>query len=163
MTRFLATWFYSGLLPYVPGTWGSAAALPFAVVLHALGGFPLLLLATVVVFFTGWWATTVETRGKENHDPGEIVIDEVAGQWLTLMPLSYVLWSHGSAVTILPWPGLLGGFILFRLFDILKPWPVSWADRKSTPFGVMFDDILAGIFAALVLSIGGYLAHGGFS
>lgn len=163
MTRLLATWFYSGLLPYVPGTWGSAAALPFAVVLHALGGFPLLLLATVVVFFIGWWATTVETRGKENHDPGEIVIDEVAGQWLTLMPLSYVLWTHGSAVTILPWPGLVGGFILFRLFDILKPWPVSWADRKSTPFGVMFDDILAGIYAALVLSIGGYLAHGGFS
>ncbi|GGA20624.1 phosphatidylglycerophosphatase A family protein [Neptunicoccus cionae] len=163
MTRFLATWFYSGLLPFVPGTWGSAAALPFAVILHALGGFPLLLIATIVVFFVGWWATTVETRGKENHDPGEIVIDEVAGQWLTLMPLSYVLWSHGSAVTILPWPGLLGGFILFRLFDILKPWPVSWADRKSTPFGVMFDDILAGIYAALLLSIGGYLAHGGFS
>lgn len=163
MTRLLATWFYTGLLPVVPGTWGSAAALPFAVVLHALGSFPLLLLATVFVFFTGWWATTVETRGKENHDPGEIVIDEVAGQWLTLMPLSYVLWSHGSAVTILPWPGLVGGFILFRLFDILKPWPVSWADRKSTPFGVMFDDILAGIYAALVLSIGGYLAHGGFS
>ncbi|PLS20668.1 phosphatidylglycerophosphatase A family protein [Neptunicoccus cionae] len=163
MTRLLATWFYSGLLPLVPGTWGSAAALPFAVALHAQGSFPLLLLATVVVFFTGWWATTVETRGRENHDPGEIVIDEVAGQWLTLMPLSFVLWSHGSAVTILPWPGLVGGFILFRLFDILKPWPVSWADRKSTPFGVMFDDILAGIYAALVLSVGGYLAHGGFS
>ncbi|MBR9863908.1 MAG: phosphatidylglycerophosphatase A [Rhodobacteraceae bacterium] len=163
MTRLLATWFYTGLLPAVPGTWGSAAALPFAVVLHALGSFPLLLIVTIAVFFIGWWATTVETRGKENHDPGEIVIDEVAGQWLTLMPLSYVLWSHGSAVTILPWPGLVGGFILFRLFDILKPWPVSWADRKSTPFGVMFDDILAGIYAALVLSIGGYLAHGGFS
>lgn len=163
MTRFLTTWFYSGLLPFVPGTWGSAAALPFAVALHAIGSFPLLLSATVVVFFVGWWATAQETRGKENHDPGEIVIDEVAGQWLTLIPLSYVLWSHGSAVTILPWPGLVGGFILFRLFDILKPWPVSWADKKSTAFGVMFDDILAAIYAGLLLSLTGYIAHGGFS
>ena len=91
------------------------------------------------------------------------MIDEVAGQWLTLLPLSFVLWFHGSSVSILPWPGLIGGFFLFRLFDILKPWPVSWADRKSTPFGVMFDDILAGLYAALLLTIAGYLAHGGFS
>ncbi|WGI20342.1 phosphatidylglycerophosphatase A [Amylibacter sp. IMCC11727] len=163
MNKLIATWFYAGLLPKVPGTWGSAAALPFAVVLHALGGFPALLIGTIVVFFVGWWATAEVTRGQAEHDPGMVVIDEVAGQWITLMPLSYVLWSHGSSVTILPWPGLVGGFFLFRLFDILKPWPVSWADKKSTPFGVMFDDVLAGIMAAVVLSIGGYLAHGGFS
>jgi phosphatidylglycerophosphatase A len=163
MTRFLATWGYSGLLPYVPGTWGSAAALPFAVLLHALGGFPALAVGILVVFFVGWWATAQVTRGKDEHDPGEIVIDEVAGQWLTLLPLSYVLWSHGSMVTILPWPGLVAGFILFRIFDILKPWPVRWADDQSTPFGVMFDDILAGIYAGLCLSVAGYLAHGGFA
>ena len=163
MTRFLATWGYAGLLPFVPGTWGSAAALPFAALLHWLGSFPLLAGATVGVFFLGWWATAEETRGKDNHDPGEIVIDEVAGQWLTFLPLSYVLWTHGNTVGILPWPGIVGGFVLFRVFDILKPWPVSWADRKSTPFGVMFDDILAGIYAALVLTLAGYLAHGGFA
>lgn len=163
MTRLFATWFYAGLVPFAPGTWGSLAALPCAVLLHAVGGFPVLLAATIVVFFVGWWATTEETRGRDDHDPGEIVIDEVAGQWIALMPLSFVLWSHGSDVVILPWPGLVGSFLLFRLFDILKPWPVSWADKKSTPFGVMFDDVLAGIYAGLVLSVAGYLAHGGFS
>ena len=162
MSKLLATWFYAGLLRPAPGTWGSLAALPFAVLLHAVGGFLALGVATVIVFFVGWWATTEVTRGQTDHDPGMVVIDEVVGQWITLMPLSYVLWSHGSAVTILPWPGLVGGFFLFRLFDILKPWPVSWADRKSTPFGVMFDDVLAGIMAAIVLTIAGYLAHGGF-
>lgn len=162
MNRLIATWFYSGLLPWVPGTWGSAAALPFAVVLHMLGGFWALLIATVVVFFVGWRATTEITRGAEDHDPGLVVVDEVVGQWITLMPLSFVLTVHGSDVSILPWPGLVGGFILFRAFDILKPWPVSWADKKSTPFGVMFDDVLAGVYAALVLAVAGYIAHGGF-
>ena len=159
MTRFIATWFYSGLLPAIPGTWGSAAALPFAVVLHAAGGFPALLIASVIIFFVGWWATIEETRGKEDHDPGEIVIDEVVGMWLTLLPFSYVLWSTGTFITILPWPGLVAGFFLFRFFDILKPFPVSWADRKHTPFGVMFDDVLAGIYAALCLIAAGGLFH----
>lgn len=162
MSKLLATWFYAGLLRPAPGTWGSLAALPFAVLLHAVGGFIALLGATVVIFFIGWWATTEVTRGQADHDPGMVVIDEVVGQWITLMPPSFALWSHGSTVTILPWPGLVGGFLLFRLFDILKPWPVNWADRKSTPFGVMFDDVLAGIMAACVLAVAGYLAHGGF-
>jgi len=162
MTRFIATWFYSGLLRPAPGTWGTAASLPFAVVLHALGGFPALAIATLLVFCLGWWATAQETAGKEDHDPGEIVIDEVVGMWITLFPLSGTLWFLELEIPILPWPGLLGGFVLFRLFDILKPWPVSWADRKSTAFGVMFDDVLAGIYAAIFTTIAAGFAHGYF-
>ena len=162
MTRFITSWFYSGLLPWFPGTWGSAAALPFAVLLHAIGGFPLLLIATVLTFFIGWWATIQETAGKENHDPGEIVIDEVVGMWITMFPLSATLWYLELEITFLPWPGLVGGFFFFRLFDILKPWPVSWADRKPTAFGVMFDDVLAGVYAAICTTILGGLAHGYF-
>lgn len=162
MTRFIATWFFSGLAPFAPGTWGSLAALPFAIVLHATGSFPALLVATLLVFFLGWWATAQETAGKEDHDPGEIVIDEVAGMWLTLFPLSGMLWYHDIDLVILPWPGLVVGFLLFRLFDIFKPWPVSWADRKSTPFGVMFDDVLAGVYAGACTAILGGLAHGYF-
>ncbi len=162
MSKMIATWFFVGLMRPAPGTWGSLAALPFAVAFHALGGFPLLLIATIAAFFIGWWATAEVTRGQADHDPGMVVIDEVVGQWITLMPLSLVLWLHGSAVTILPWPGLVGGFFLFRLFDIWKPWPVRWADQKSTPFGVMFDDVLAGLMAAIVLAVAGYAAHGGF-
>lgn len=162
MTRFIATWFYSGLLRPAPGTWGTAASLPFAVLLHALGGFPALAVATLLVFFLGWWATARETVGKDDHDPGEIVIDEVVGMWITLFPLSGTLWFLELDILILPWPGLLGGFVLFRLFDILKPWPVSWADRKSTPFGVMFDDVLAGIYAATFTTVLAGFAHGYF-
>jgi len=159
MTRFITTWFYVGLLPKAPGTWGTAAALPFAVLLHAMGGFPALLAGAIIAFFVGWWATAVETRGKEEHDPGEIVIDEVAGMWITLMPFSFVLWRHGYDLPILPWPGLVAGFILFRLFDIFKPWPVSWADRKPNAFGVMFDDVLAGIYAGICMLAIGFLFH----
>jgi len=162
MTRFIATWFFVGLAPFAPGTFGSLAALPFAIVLHAAGGFPALLIATILVFLLGWWATAKETAGKEDHDPGEIVIDEVAGMWITLFPLSATLWYLELDIAILPWPGLIAGFALFRLFDIFKPWPVSWADRKSTPFGVMFDDVLAGVYAGVFTTILGGLAHGYF-
>ncbi len=157
MNKLITTFFYVGLLPKAPGTWGSLAALPFAVILHTLGGFPALLLATVIVFFIGWWATIAETRGKENHDPGEIVIDEVAGQWVTLLPASF-LFAHHDLPLI--WPALVAGFIFFRLFDIFKPWPVSWADRKTTAFGVMFDDILAGILAAIASTLLAIVFHG---
>lgn len=162
MTRLIATFFYVGRLPQAPGTWGSLAALPCAVLLHALGGFSFLFLATLLVFFIGWWATAQETKGSEDHDPSEIVIDEVAGQWVALFTLSGGLWWMGIDLLILPWPGLLAGFILFRLFDIFKPFPVSWADNQHTPFGVMFDDILAGLMAAIVTAILGGLAHGFF-
>lgn len=163
MNKLVATFFYTGLLPKAPGTWGSLAALPFAVILHAWGRFPALLIATIIVFFIGWWATAEHTKGTENHDPGEIVIDEVVGQWIAFFPLSAILWMHEIQASILPWPGLLAGFILFRLFDIFKPWPVSWADRKETAFGVMFDDVLAGIMAAIVTVILGGLYHGFFN
>jgi len=160
MSHLIATFFYVGRLPWAPGTFGSLAALPFAYLLHRYAGFPLFALATLVVFFLGWWATFEDTKGKENHDPGEIVIDEVAGQWIALWPLSFGLWHAGVDPAIFPYPGWIAGFVLFRLFDILKPWPVSWADRKDTAFGVMFDDVLAGIMAAIVVAILAAIAHG---
>ncbi len=157
MSRLIATFFYIGLLPKAPGTWGSLAALPFAIMLHNWGGFTALFSATVIVFFVGWWATIQETAGQEDHDPGEIVIDEVAGQWITLLPASYLFTRHDLPLI---WPALIAGFIFFRLFDILKPWPISWADKKSTAFGVMLDDILAGIFAAIAVVLLAGIYHG---
>ncbi len=157
MSKLIATFFYVGLLPKAPGTWGSLAALPFAMVLHHLGGFSALLIASFIIFFIGWWATIQETKGQENHDPGEIVIDEIAGQWITLLPASYIFTRHDLPLI---WPALVAGFIFFRLFDIFKPWPVSWADRKTTAFGVMFDDVLAGIMAAIASTLLAVLYHG---
>lgn len=157
MSKIIATFFYTGLLPKAPGTWGSLAALPFAVILHNWGGFYALLLASIIVFFIGWWATIKETVGKDNHDPGEIVIDEVAGQWITLLPSSYMFTRHDLPMI---WPALVAGFIFFRLFDIFKPWPISWADNKETAFGVMLDDVLAGILAAIATILSAALYHG---
>lgn len=132
----LATWFGAGYLPKAPGTWGSLAALPFAYVILWLGGPAALAVATVVVSVIGIWAAEGYMRQSGAHDPGAVVIDEVAGQWLTLLAagLNPVLF--------------IVGFILFRLFDVLKPWPISWADREiQGGLGVMADDILAGVFA----------------
>ncbi|MDR3438287.1 phosphatidylglycerophosphatase A [Telmatospirillum sp.] len=136
----LATWFGAGLLPKAPGTWGSLAALPFAWVIMAIGGWQALSAAAIVVFLVGWWAADRVVTDMGVEDPGLIVIDEVVGQWLVLLP-----------VPLEPWHYLLG-FVLFRLFDIAKPWPVSWADRQiKGGLGVMLDDVLAGIYGIVVL------------
>jgi len=158
MTRFIATWFYSGLLKPAPGTWGSLASLPFAyAMLWAGWGIWHLLGICTVIFLLGWWATHEETKDKDDHDPSEIVIDEVVGQWLAISVLfcfntmfSLSEKSDFQSLEFFVW--FFTGFALFRLFDIWKPFPVSWADKKTTAFGVMFDDVLAGIMAAIVLT-----------
>ncbi len=160
MSRLVATFFGVGLLPWAPGTWGSAAAIPAAWVIHGLGGFPALLAASVAVTFIGWWATAAATNGKEDHDPGEIVIDEVAGMWVALLPLSAGLWQAGADPWVFPWPGWVGAFVLFRVFDIFKPGPIGWADRMHSPLGVMLDDVLAGFAAAIGVALLAYIAHG---
>jgi phosphatidylglycerophosphatase A len=160
VTRIITTFGYVGLLPHLPGTWGSLAALPCAWALHWLGGFPLLLVATLVVIAVGTWATQVELVGRELEDPSEIVIDEVAGMWIALFPLSLGLWMMGAPAHLFPWPGWLGAFVLFRILDMAKPWPMSWADRQKGSAGVMLDDILAGIITALVMALAAALAHG---
>ena len=136
----VATWFGSGLLPKIPGTWGSAAALPFAWVIASYGGPWALLAAATAAFAVGTWAAEVYSRHAGIKDAGAIVIDEVAGQWLTLAPFA-------------PEPATyLIGFLLFRIADIAKPWPANWADRSlGGGLGVMLDDLVAGMYAGLAL------------
>ena len=144
--HLIATWFGSGLLPKAPGTWGSAAALPFAAGLAWLGGPWLLLAASAMLFAIGIWASERYATSAGVEDPGAVVIDEVAGQWLALVPAATTFWLY------------LPGFIAFRLFDILKPWPASWADRAlHGGWGIMLDDVIAGIYAALVVAGLSYL------
>ncbi|MFB9150553.1 phosphatidylglycerophosphatase A family protein [Roseovarius ramblicola] len=159
MTRLIATFCYVGHLRPAPGTWGSLAALPVAWALHMLGGPVLLGLGVALAFTLGWWATHLETKGKEDHDPSEIVIDEVAGQWLAFLPVSVGAASAGVELTAL-WPGWITAFAAFRLFDIWKPGPIGWADRRGDALGVMLDDILAGVAAALCVVLGAAIAHG---
>ena len=146
LAKILATWFGVGLLPKAPGTWGSLAALPFAWVIASWGGEQALSAAIVIVILVGWWASAYYVHETGIADPSEVVIDEVAGQWLTLL----VVPPHIVYYT--------AGFLLFRLFDIRKPWLVGWADRKvEGGLGVMLDDIFAGIFAAIVLYVATWL------
>ncbi len=137
----VATGFGSGYLPWAPGTWGSllaaVAAWPIAVHLGWQG----LLVAALIAAIVGIPATETYQHASRRLDPGEVVIDEVAGQWLALAacPLDPAWW--------------LAGFAAFRLFDILKPPPAGWIDREyKTPAGVMLDDLVAGLYAvALIL------------
>ncbi len=159
-TQAIATFGYIGLIPGPAGTWGSAAAIPVAYGLHWLGGFPLLALASVLVYAVGYWATRVEILDKDDLDPGEIVIDEVVGQWIALWPLSFGLWHAGAAAHVFPWPGWVAAFLAFRAFDMTKFGPVGWADRRKGPTGVMLDDVIAGALAAVVVALAAGAAHG---
>jgi phosphatidylglycerophosphatase A len=94
----------------------------------------------VTVSLLGWWASSEHARLIGRDDPGEIVIDEVAGLWIALLPAS------------LAWPDVAIAFLLFRVADIFKPWPASWADRQlHGGLGIMADDLVAGVYAALGL------------
>lgn len=159
VTRLIATFFGVGLLRPAPGTWGSLAALPAAWALHGIAGPGLLAAGILLALGAGWWATVEETRGAADPDPDEIVIDEVAGQWLALLPVSIGAAHAGVALTAL-WPGWITAFLAFRLFDIWKPGPIGWADRQGGAFGVMLDDVFAGLAAALCVLLGAWLAHG---
>ena len=158
-TRLIATFFGAGLIRPAPGTWGSLAALPFAWLLHVMGGFWLLAVATLVVFLIGWWVTKVETALTDDPDPSEIVIDEVAGMWVALWPVSIAA-SLQSLPVMDFWVGWIVAFFAFRAFDIWKPGPIGLADQMHTPLGVMLDDILAGALAAMVVAVAVLVFHG---
>lgn len=159
MSRIVATFFFTGLLKPGPGTWGSLAALPAFFALHVLGGPLLCALAILVATGLGFWAAGIESRRLGDSDPSEVVIDEVAGQWVALMPLSLGAAHVGVGIGAL-WPGWIAAFALFRLFDIWKPGPVGWIDARGDIAGVMLDDIVAGLFAALGVVALAALAHG---
>jgi phosphatidylglycerophosphatase A len=159
MTRTIATFFGAGLLHPAPGTWGSLAALPVAWAICVLGGVWVFLAALVVVTLAGVWAIGVETAGGGDPDPSEIVIDEVAGQWIALLPVMIGA-THVGADALKLWPGWVAAFVLFRLFDIWKPGPIGWADRRKGAWGVMLDDLIAGAFAAVGVVALAALAHG---
>jgi len=151
----IATFFGVGYCPIASGTAGSLATLPFAYVLaYYCGGWPAMLAFFVLVYVLGTLASK-EVLKYTSHDPSIIVIDEVAGQ---LIPLIYV-----SAFLSLS-PGdwwlyaALPSFILFRIFDILKPFPASYFDKKVlNAHGVMLDDIAAGIYALILFIFLSYL------
>lgn len=158
--KWFVTWFYTGCIPGAPGTWGSLATLPLAYLLHWQGGFVALCLATCFLYVTGHWATHIYLQDQTDTDPSEVVIDEVVGQLIALWPLSLGLGLAGVAPHVVPWPGWVAAFILFRIFDIFKPWPIRKFEALGGAAGVMLDDVVAGIIAAILIIMSATLAHG---
>lgn len=135
----VATFGYVGFFPIAPGTAGSFAALGLYAAIRWFGGPGVELLAIVVVLVLGVWAATIAERVLGSTDPGPVVIDEVLGMLLTLawLPLSLA--------------GVIAGFFLFRLFDIVKPYPARQLERAHGGWGIMLDDAMAGIYGQLAL------------
>jgi phosphatidylglycerophosphatase A len=141
---WIASGFGAGLSPFASGTVGSAVALIPWIALRELD-WPLYLLAIAAAFVVGVWASDIVIRKLGVEDPGVIVWDEFVGQWIALLPL---------AVAPRSWAWVVAAFVLFRVFDVWKPWPASWADRVvKGGFGAMLDDVIAGAYAALVLAL----------
>lgn len=140
----LATWFGCGLSRKAPGTIGSLGALPFAAVLSALAGpelsAPVLVIAALLLFAVGVVVSDRYAAAIGREDPGAVVIDEVVGIWLTLAVAPLDPWAYAV------------GFLAFRVADILKPFPVSLADRRvGGGLGIMLDDVVAAGYSALAL------------
>ncbi len=142
---FISTLCYAGYFPKAPGTFGSLVSLPVIFVINYNFGFLGLFLVTTIVFIISIFAVKKVLYYTE-HDPSFVVIDEFIGQAVTFLLIADKLKFSKS---IIPY---IVGFVLFRLFDITKPFPVSYADKKmKTAFGVILDDIFAGIYATIIL------------
>ena len=144
----VATCFGCGYFPWGPGTVGSLAAMIIAVVWHTYAGAgrPALLFTILLLLAPAIWASTRTARLLDKEDPSVVVVDEVLGQWVTLL-----------GATALRWKSFCAAFLLFRLFDIWKPWPVRNFEKLPEGVGIVADDLAAGIYGALILYIGGKL------
>lgn len=146
----IATYFGLGLSKFAPGTMGSLGTLPLAYALIYFGGFYALIATAFIIFVVGVFATDAVIKDCGDDDPSKVVIDETVGQLITFSFVAYMAPEYLSG-----WISSLyyiSGFIFFRFFDILKMGPVKYADSKiKNAYGVMLDDVFAGIFASIAL------------
>lgn len=141
MILIIASWFGSGFLPFAPGTWGSLLSLPFAVGAYGFG-FIYSCFSLVSIIILSLLISEAAAIILHSEDPPQIVIDETAGIFITLflIPLS--------------WTSIIAGFILFRVFDVLKPFPVGLIDRRLRGgVGIVLDDVVAGVYANICLRV----------
>ena len=159
MNKLISTFFGVGLLKPAPGTWGSLAALPLFWMTYEIAGLIGVFLISVATFYFGLKATESYSTQTQSHDASEVVIDEVVGQFIALLPVALGATIMNVEIERL-WPGWLAAFVLFRVFDIFKPGIIGRFDKGTTALSVMLDDVFAGFFAAVgVLILAGAL-HG---
>lgn len=135
----IVTWFQSGRIRPASGSWGSLAAWPFCWIIKLLGGIPAIAVFTLATIIAGFWSVKRYSEHTTQHDPSEIVIDEVIGMALmwVFIPAHSFIWA-------------LIGFVIFRVLDSLKPGPIGWCDRNlKGPSGIIIDDMIAGLVAGL--------------
>jgi phosphatidylglycerophosphatase A len=142
LAYILSIWFGCGRFPKAPGTAGTVGAIPLYLVLRHYGGLPAVAVAAVLVTLIGVWAAHQVVRKTGLKDPQIVCIDEVAGVLIT--------WLAAPD----NWIGLVAGFVLFRIFDQFKPWPARGAEKLPEGWGVMMDDVAAGIWGAACLLVG---------
>ncbi len=142
LALMVATWFGCGYSPFAPGTVGSLGAIIPAFLLAHYAGWPVYVwpIAAILVSIPGIWAAGLAATHAGKEDPGLVVVDEVAGQWLTL-----------AGAQALNWKVAFVAFVLFRAFDIWKPPPVRQLERLHGGTGIVADDLMAGVYGALVL------------
>ncbi len=145
--HLLSLGFGSGLAPVAPGTFGTLVAVPLYLLLAQLS-LPWYLLVVAIAFGVGVYLCQYTSDALGVHDHGGIVWDEFVGYWITMIAVP------------LAWQWILLGFVLFRVFDIVKPWPVKVADVKMKGgFGIMLDDVLAGLYALACMHLALQLVH----
>jgi len=148
IARLIASFFYVGYIPLVPGTFGSLAAFAIYFPLHyytndwRIYGFCIILVVAL-----GIWASHVAQKDSKILDPSFVVIDEVAGQLITLFLIPF------------SWYAVVSGFFLFRILDILKPQPARKAEDLPGGWGIMMDDVIAGVYGNIILSVAIFILH----
>jgi phosphatidylglycerophosphatase A len=140
----IATWFGCGYVPIAPGTAGSLAAIVIAIALHYFGGYGrgTLLLLTAILLVPGIWSASVVAKQTSQSDPQIVVVDEVIGQWITL-----------AGVATFTWRTWLAAFVLFRLLDMWKPAPARQLESLPGGWGIVADDVMAGLYGALAIFV----------
>ena len=152
MFKIFCTLFYIGFFPFFPGTFASFISIIVGVLFVYAFGFIIFLFFTIFLFFVGWWSCNQFIKKNENKDPAEIVIDELLGQWISIVPILYLIDSNFIKFNSFPYQELVFAFISFRFFDIYKIGPILWADNLKTGLGIMLDDCIAGFFTLILIT-----------
>ena len=153
LSKFFSTFFYIGFLRPAPGTWGSIVGIVLAYLLLITIGFSVFCFILLLTILIGFWSTkNYIKKNSEKSDPSEVVIDEVIGQWIAVLPLGYML-KFDAFLSEGFWFVWLWAFVSFRFFDIVKLGLIGWADNLGGALGVILDDILAGIAAAVTVAV----------